>query len=74
MKEVHQSYRCESCKKEFTQSYPRAQTREEYNEYRRTMKPGYLVDGEGLARRKISCPNPACRERVTVAILDMEVE
>lgn len=70
MKESRADYRCESCQKEFSQSYPIAETKAEYEECRKHLTSGYVVASTGHARRKIPCPNPNCRNRMVVSILD----
>lgn len=70
MKEGTEKYRCAECGKEFVHTFPVAETRDEYIASRTRLAGGYVVDGGRKARRRVACPIPECRGRVTVTILD----
>jgi hypothetical protein len=72
MRELKEDYHCDACRGDFSQPYPVAESRDEYEACRRSLAGGYVVNDTGQARRKISCPNPQCRARISVIILDQK--
>lgn len=72
MKEGREDNHCDVCSKDFPQTFPIAETRDEYAAARKALKGGYVVNDDGHARRKISCPDKACKGRVSVTILEMK--
>jgi hypothetical protein len=72
MREELENCHCPSCGGEFTQTYPVAENRQEYQECRSKLAGGYIVNHSGQARRKIQCPNKQCQARVSVTILDQQ--